>query len=344
MEKSPSVSVIIPVYNTEKYLLECLESVIHQSFTDIEIICINDCSPDNSERIIRDLMHQDKRIILISNELNKGLGYSRNRGIAIAKGKYILYLDSDDILEDEVLGELFERSENDNLDILCGNFTSFYDKECLEIDRRSRKDESYRYDYPGVRTGLAFFTDTQSNNEFRHHCWGNLYKYEWLKKNRILFPENVVYEDIFWSYQCFYLADRVGFFQKPAVRYRIRNRSIMGNLQSFNSLKSFSLAAEKMLFFSLEHHISEENHPDYYRWNLYGLDRALRLYKENPDFYRTQAKTEDDRKMLINLDLCLLEREKYLDEIDSIYRSNSWQFGNLLMRPLHRLKNLLQKR
>ena len=92
---SVKISVIIPIYNSEKYLSECLESIINQTFKDIEIICINDGSKDKSEQIIKQYAEKDKRIILL-NQKNEGAGPARDKGVKISKGEYLSFIDSDD--------------------------------------------------------------------------------------------------------------------------------------------------------------------------------------------------------------------------------------------------------
>ena len=112
------VSIIIPVYNTEKFLERCLNSVLNQTLRDIEIIVVNDGSKDNSLEIIKRFIQIDDRIILIDKE-NEGLTKTRNRGLEIASGKYIYNLDSDDYLEEDTMfEELYNKCEKDNLDMV----------------------------------------------------------------------------------------------------------------------------------------------------------------------------------------------------------------------------------
>ena len=97
--RKPEVAVIIPVYNTEEYLGNCLTSICTQTLEDLEIICINDASEDNSLNILNDFANKDKRIKVINFSLNKGAAQARNYGIEIAKGEFISFIDSDDYLE-----------------------------------------------------------------------------------------------------------------------------------------------------------------------------------------------------------------------------------------------------
>ena len=102
------VSIIIPVYNVEKYLRQCLDTVINQTFKDIEIICVNNGSFDNSLQIIKEYQQKDERIILINLTQNKGVSNARNEGIKSAKGNYIAFVDADDCLEDKYIEKLLE--------------------------------------------------------------------------------------------------------------------------------------------------------------------------------------------------------------------------------------------
>ena len=108
MSNKIMVSLIIPVYNVEQYLKQCLDSVINQTFKDIEIIIINDCSSDNSLKIIKEYQQKDERIIVIDLQENKGQGNARNEGLKIAKGEYIVFVDSDDWVTNDYVETLYK--------------------------------------------------------------------------------------------------------------------------------------------------------------------------------------------------------------------------------------------
>ena len=114
----PQISVIIPVYNVEQYLSKCLESIINQTLQDIEIICINDGSTDNSLQILEEYAQKDSRMIVINQE-NQGVGVARNKGLEIARGDYIWFVDSDDYVERNGLDYVYEKSKENNADIVC---------------------------------------------------------------------------------------------------------------------------------------------------------------------------------------------------------------------------------
>ena len=114
----PKVSIIIPVYNTEAYLEECLDSVISQSLRDIEILCINDASTDSSMQILRKYARKDSRIKVLQNSVNQGLSYTRNVGIDNACGEYIQFVDSDDWIEPDTEEVLYKIAAGNQLDLL----------------------------------------------------------------------------------------------------------------------------------------------------------------------------------------------------------------------------------
>lgn len=116
MKKNPEISVIIPIYNGEKYLKECLDSVINQTFKDIEIICVNDGSTDDTSKILNFYSKKDNRIIII-NQPNSGAGAARNNALKIATGKYLSILDADDIFETNMLEIAYHKAEKFKADI-----------------------------------------------------------------------------------------------------------------------------------------------------------------------------------------------------------------------------------
>lgn len=124
---SEKISVLIPIYNVEKYLGECLESIINQTYSDLEIICINDGSTDNSLSIINKYAKLDDRIVLIDKE-NSGYGDSMNRGLSIAKGEYISIVESDDFIEKDMLGVLYEKMASYNLDVVKCKYNRYWSK------------------------------------------------------------------------------------------------------------------------------------------------------------------------------------------------------------------------
>ena len=129
---SPKISVIIPVYNTEKYLRQCLDSVVNQTLKDIEIICINDGSTDNSLQILNEYASSDNRIKLINLIANKGVSFARNFGIRLSKGRYIGFVDSDDWIDLSFYENLYLTTKKQDSDIIAA-------KTIVNVKRNKKK-------------------------------------------------------------------------------------------------------------------------------------------------------------------------------------------------------------
>lgn len=207
----PRVSVIVPVYNVEKYISRCLESILNQTEHDLEIIVVNDGSKDNSQKIIDDYAkkYPDKIISLIKN--NGGLSDARNFGIPYATGEYIGFVDSDDYIESTMYEELLEKSENGKKKIVsCGYYMDWEEKRVEKIDSIPESIEEY------LCSGLVV-------------AWNKIYKRDWLIKTDILFPKGLLYEDTqFFCQLLNYIesTEEIGIVTKPLVHYIQRENSI----------------------------------------------------------------------------------------------------------------------
>jgi glycosyltransferase involved in cell wall biosynthesis len=137
----PFFSLIIPVYNVEKYLAECLDSCINQTFKDIEIICINDCSPDNSDKILNKYVEKDTRIKVITHEINRKQGGARNTGIAAATGNYSWFIDPDDIIPLDACELLFSVIKRTNAEIIRFNLENFQHDDSCRLGIYTRIDD-----------------------------------------------------------------------------------------------------------------------------------------------------------------------------------------------------------
>jgi len=210
------ISVIIPVYNVEKYLEKCLNSLLNQSLKNIEIIIINDGSTDNSQKIIDNYQKKYENIVAIK-DTNHGQGYARNKGIQISNSKYIMFLDSDDTLEENILEIMYNTIEKNKSDIVvCDinkiiNNKNVYFKNYLNY---SKKDNiNLMLSHPGPVA--------------------KLYKKELFLKNDIKFLENVYYEDLAMTPLLSFYIKKVSYINKPLYNYLIRKNSTMKQL-TFN--------------------------------------------------------------------------------------------------------------
>jgi len=181
----PKISVIIPVFNTEKYLAKCLNSICNQTLSDIEIICVNDKSTDNSVKIVEEYGKNDKRIKFVNLLENAGVSAARNRGIEAATGEYIGFVDSDDFIESDFYEKLYQKAVNTNAEVVKGNIYCF--------DAETEKSELY--DFYDINEKIR-----QNKVNFLYGFTSAIYKTGFIKKNNIGFPEGIThFEDPYFS-------------------------------------------------------------------------------------------------------------------------------------------------
>ncbi len=232
----PEVSVIIPVYNVEKYLPQCLDSVINQTFTDIEIICVNDGSTDESAEILQKYAAKDSRIKVITQE-NKGLSATRNIGLAHATADYISFIDSDDFISSVFLENLYQAICTTNSDIAGCNFAKIENKENLPI----------LYN-PEVRKFAPAIDVLLDKKNFIHfNVWNKLYKREAIKDIR--FIEGIYYEDWVFNTCVFAQIESFAWIDSPFYGYRISNESIMRSSYNLKKLNDYVIGINEVYKF-----------------------------------------------------------------------------------------------
>lgn len=219
------VSVIVPVYNVENYLAECLDSLLNQTLKEIEIICVDDCSPDNSAQIMRNYAERDKRIKNIFLTQNGGLSHARNQAMKQMKGKYVFFLDSDDMLELEALEKLYNVAEANNAEHL-----SFLPSILKEIPD-STLGKTY-VPYPKrlvnrVYSGAYLLKRLLDTSHFLPSACFKFVKCSLLKQYDITFVEGFIHEDWYFSPKTMNLATRAILLNERLYIRRVREGSIM---------------------------------------------------------------------------------------------------------------------
>ena len=220
------VSVIIPVFNVEKYLKECIESISNQSLEDIEIICIDDGSTDNSLNILNDYADDDCRFKIILQD-NLGPGAARNKGISIAEGKYIYFMDSDDILELNALEKLYDLSEDKKTDFIFFKLINF-------DDETGQKTNRYYYDMPYLKKSVG---DSVFNyNDVKDVIFdlpvsvpAKFFNKKFVSD--IKFPEGILFEDNIFFIEAIFKSDRLYFYDEYLYDRRIRKSSITNSFK-----------------------------------------------------------------------------------------------------------------
>jgi glycosyltransferase involved in cell wall biosynthesis len=226
------VSVVIPVYNVEKYLKECLDSVCNQTFRDIEIICVNDGSTDSSPEILEDYAERDDRFKIISQR-NKGLGAARNVGLNHCSGNYVYFIDSDDYIKVDMIEEMYNNAVSNKSDIVVSKISRFSD-DSSEIDYSG---PGYKFDEVFPDTDFDNFTfkygDVKKyvlNSSFAP--WMKLFRRDFIEVNNFRFLENTAFEDILFHVSSFLMAERISFSPNFFYFYRNNPNSIINTSDS----------------------------------------------------------------------------------------------------------------
>lgn len=229
----PLVSVIIPVYNVEDYLIDCLDSITQQTLSQIEIICINDGSTDNSFDVLMDYADKDERITVF-NQNNGGLSYTRNVGIKNANGKYVYFMDSDDILDLDALKILYNRCEKLHLDVLYFDGSSFFDGDVSEQKRKAYETYYIRETAcDDVYTGPHLLQKMFFNEEYRTSPCLQFLKRSHIEKQNLSFVEGIYHEDNIFNFLCMLSANKASHINKQLFKRRVRANSIMTSQTSF---------------------------------------------------------------------------------------------------------------
>lgn len=253
MENSVKVSVIIPVYNVEKYLCECVDSVLKQTYSSYEIILVDDGSTDSSGSICDSYEIKDSRISVIHKE-NGGLSSARNAGLEIAVGKYVYFFDSDDYITAQTLEKLVETAEKENSDIVFFDAVSFADAEDnFKVSQNYIRKHNYK-----TGKGTAVFSEMQKNEEFHSAVPLLFIKKDLLEQNDIRFIDGIYYEDMLFTYQVF-CCSRVASQVKEAFYHRrYRKNSIMTSKKNPKYFASFKRVYEEVKSFSESLGIADE--------------------------------------------------------------------------------------
>ena len=234
----PKISVIVPVYNVEKYLNRCVDSILNQTFADFELILVDDGSPDNSGKICDEYAKKDKRVVVIHKE-NGGLSDARNAGIDIARGGYVTFIDSDDWIDSEYLNVLYKNATDNEADISAVNLHKEYD------DKRDRACSVVEGTYVGAES-MDYLYNPEMAIYINVAC-AKLYKISLFENIR--YPVGRLHEDGFTTYKLYFRAKKVHFANDDLYYYYQRNDSIMNENFSIRRIDEYFVYRERADFF-----------------------------------------------------------------------------------------------
>ena len=304
----PKVSVIVPVYNVEKYLERCIKSLVNQTLQDIEIILVDDGSTDSSKIIIEKYLNLHKEKIKYHYKKNGGLSSARNYGIPHAKGEYIAFLDSDDYIEPTMYEEMYNVAKKENSDMVeCDFIWEYPDKQ--------------KYD-----CGQIYNSKKEALEKARVVAWNKLIKRDILEKEKIEFPFGLRYEDVEFFYKLVPSLNKISFVKSYFIHYVQRDNSIV-NTQNSKTMDIFKVL---------------DNVINYYKKNNYYQE-----YKEQLEYTYTRLLLCSSLKRMCKIDN-KEERKKAFEETWNSLNTKfpDWKknkllkkksFKNIYMRSVNRV-------
>lgn len=308
---NPLISVIIPIYNTGKYLPKCLDSILNQTFNQIEILCIDDGSTDNSLQILEEYSNKDSRIKIFSNNHN-GAGAARNTGLDNAKGKYISFIDSDDWIDSNTYQELYKKMEDYNLDIIMFQLinyndvthklskSDYYDVKCLD-----KKFDNQVFSYRDVEDILFDIPVSPCNK---------LIKHDLIKRLNLRFLEGKMFEDNPFFFKLFLSSDNVSFVRKYYYYRRRHAESIMSK-DELNLLDAMPITTEVLYCFK-ELNLFEKYACELTNFKFYFIRTYYRNIKQNYKQNFFEAMKKDFNKCASDKDIAnAFENNLHLDTL-----------------------------
>lgn len=278
----PKVSVIVPIYNVEKYLEKCINSLLSQTLEDIQIILVNDGSKDNSGNIAKEYEQNNKdRVIYVEKE-NGGLSDARNYGLKYATGDFIAFLDSDDYIEKNAYEEMYNKAIEENADYVeCDFIWEFPNK--IRVDKQ--------YPYKNKKEMLSFV---------RVVAWNKLIKRQLIIDNNLEFPKGLRYEDIEFTYKLIPFVNKFAYVDKPFIHYVQREGSI-ANVQNERTAEIFTVLDNVIEFYKKNNIYEEYRNELEYNYARYLLCSSLkRMCKIKDKTIREKLLTESWERLNSN--------------------------------------------
>lgn len=278
----PKVSVIVPIYNVEKYLEKCINSLLSQTLEDIQIILVNDGSKDNSGNIAKEYEKNNKNRVIYVEKENGGLSDARNYGLKYATGDFVAFLDSDDYIEKNAYEEMYNKAIEENADYVeCDFIWEFPNK--IRVDKQ--------YPYKNKKEMLSFV---------RVVAWNKLIKRQLITDNNLEFPKGLRYEDVEFTYKLIPFVNKFAYVDKPFIHYVQREGSI-ANVQNERTAEIFTVL-DNVIEFYKKNNIYEEYRDELeYNYARYLLCSSLkRMCKIKDKTIREKLLTESWERLNLN--------------------------------------------
>lgn len=296
------VSVIVPVYNVQEYIEECVNSLVQQTLSDIEILLIDDGSTDGSEDICDRYAENYKNIRVIHKE-NGGLGSARNVGLTNAKGKYVYFIDSDDFLDVDALHCLYQEAEKDCLDVILFSAECFSDDENIEFNANQYIRTAF---LDMVKCGRELFLKLYAVKEYYVAIPLRFYKREFLINNAFLFPEGIIHEDEVFGYLSLWKAERAKCMPDAFYKRRYRKGSIITSARAYKSAMGCFYTWQKLMEFYVQADIKDAEKKSVLRFINGFIYKIMKFYFQS----FTKVEKHDFKKIAKNI-----REELYFSEV-----------------------------
>ncbi len=267
------LSIIVPIYNVEEYLEDCLHSIYSLATLNYEVILVNDGSPDNSDKIIEQFAQQYPNHTQVVNKSNGGLSSARNAGINVAKGEYIALIDSDDYISSDALLELYKHAKADDLDIAIAQSLTFWGDSNAKAQELTIPNNVINL---GVTSGLNLLETSFNARYKRINCWNKIYKREFMQQHQLNFIDKLIFEDVPFTFEAFFTAKRVRAFSLDYYFYRQRPGSIM-TAESEKSAASRIIIINHVLALLNNNNYTKASFDDYLAYQLWENACATKL-------------------------------------------------------------------
>ena len=354
-ENKPLVSVIFPFFQVEDYIGKSLESILSQTLKNIEIICVNDGSTDGGRGTVAEYANTDHRIQIIDQE-NRGISEARNAGIRAASGKYLYFMDSDDILELNALELLKDIMDEKQLDYICFNAEAFGEDEGCIVRAKKINKEYFNRDLEEqtVFSGKELFFSLKDSNQFVTTVWTSMIRRTFLLDHNLWFCPGIYHEDEPWTFAVLMKAKRAGCLNRTLYHYRIRQGSITGISSTFRHSYGLFLG-----MLEVEKTIRETEDGNNIDNRL--IKHVIKLQKNAAQRYNACSIEEKERLLSFPLkdrieyekDICCpasiydewaADRQRLLSQIHNLKSSASFRIGRAVTWVPRKAWNLIKRK
>ncbi len=327
---NPKVSMIIPVYNVGRYLAECLESIIHQSYQNIEVIIVDDGSTDQTAEIAKAYVKQQESWSYYYQE-NQGQGVARNHGLTYATGTYIHFMDGDDYLAENLIEKAVTAMEEERLDLW--GFSAYTFTDNVEEKNWSEQGYKYRGVYDRCYTGLEMVSALIENHDTDITCcWNFLIRKAFVDHHHLRFPEGIIYEDNLFHLKAYILAERVRICNQPLYYHRYHSGSTIARSNYPKTYDAMSKLLIETYDFAKVH---KELPNELINWYLH--DYAWKAANAWIWLSHQERQSEYRRALCKDLKQCVFEHYGWGDDKLKLFAQNTLLFwGRQRIRKLFR--------